>query len=396
MTGERAVGRVVMIVMDSFGVGAAPDAGEYGDAGADTFGHILDRKPDLAIPHLRELGFCNITNAGGGRLAISSPRGAFGRMREVSRGKDTVTGHWELAGLKTDVPFKTYPDGFPPGFIARLEEAIGRKTLGNYAESGTVIIEQLGAEHEATGSPIVYTSTDSVFQIAANTAVIPLEELYRICETARWLLQGEWACARVIARPYVIENGARVRTADRRDYAVAPHGGTMLDSICAAGLDVVAIGKIRDIFAGRGITRAIHTSGNMDGVDQTISAMREDSRGLIFTNLVDFDSQYGHRRNAEGYARAVEELDARLPELEAAARPDDLLVITADHGTDPTYTGWDHTREYVPVLLWGRPVRPGADVGTRETFADLAATITDLLGAERTPLGTSFAKEILL
>jgi phosphopentomutase len=321
--------------------------------------------------------------------------GAYGRMQEMSRGKDTITGHWEIAGIETLTPFKTYPDGFPEEFIRKFEATIGTEVLGNYPASGTVIIEDLGAEHEATGKPIVYTSADSVFQIAANTDVIPLPRLYEICQIARDMLVGDWACGRVIARPYIKVDGQRTRTSDRHDYAVSPPEPTMLDKVSSTGQTVYAVGKIHDIFNGAGITDSMHTTGNMDGVDKTLEAMEKVEGGLIFTNLVDFDSLYGHRRDPEGYGKAIMELDGRLPEVMAAMREEDILIITADHGNDPIHTGWDHTREYVPIVICGAPVAAGVDIGTRSTFADCGRTITDYLGAPSTPMGMSFLGEIL-
>lgn len=388
--------RVTIIVLDSIGVGALPDAAGYGDAGADTLGHILDAYP-MDIPNLRTLGFGNIQGAAGGRLAVEMPQGAFCRFSEKSTGKDTITGHWEIAGLYTEIPFKTYPDGFPQVLMNAFSREIGRGYLGNCTASGTEIIERLGEEHERTGKIIVYTSADSVFQIAANTAVIPLEELYGICEKARSMLKGEYACGRVIARPYVIENGKRTRTADRRDYAVSPPADTMLDFVKAAGKTVYAIGKIEDIFNGRGVTRAVHTESNDDGVTKTIEALQEPFEGLIFTNLVDFDSQYGHRRDPGGYGKAIEAFDKRLPEIMAAMKEDDVLILCSDHGNDPIHEGWDHTREYALGVIVGAKVKPGTDLGTRASFADIGATVTALLADEavRTQIGESFADLIL-
>lgn len=387
--------RVILMVLDSLGVGELPDAEDYGDKGADTLGHIVREYPSLSIPNLQALGFCNVQGAAEGNLAVKEPVGAFGKLREKSRGKDTITGHWEIAGLYTSVPFKTYPEGFPGKFIEKFQKAIGRQVLGNCTASGTVIIEELGPEHEATGKPIVYTSADSVFQIAANTDVIPLEELYRICSIAREMLVGDWSCGRVIARPYIIKDGKRVRTSDRRDYAVSPPEPTMLDHISAVGKEVYAIGKIRDIFDGRGITKSVHTEDNMDGVDKTIEALNMDFEGLIFTNLVDFDSKYGHRRDPEGYGKAIEDFDRRLPEILKAMKEDDVLFLCADHGNDPVHSGWDHTREHVPVVIFGKEIRSGADLGTRESFADIGATICQMLGASATAVGESFLKEIM-
>ncbi len=378
--------RVVLIVLDSLGVGELDDAAAYGDKGADTLGHIVKEYPEFSVPNLSKLGFGNIV---GGKLAVGEPEGAYGKLKELSKGKDTITGHWEIAGLRTDVPFKTYPEGFPQEFIEKFQNAIGREVLGNCTASGTVIIEELGPEHEATGKPIVYTSADSVFQIAVNTDVIPLEELYQICEAAREMLQGDWACGRVIARPYVIKDGKRERTSDRKDYAVSPPEKTMLDLISETDKTVYAVGKISDIFNGRGITTSVHTDNNMDGVDKTIAAMGEDFEGLIFTNLVDFDSRFGHRRDAEGYGKAIEEFDARLPEIIAAMKDTDALILCADHGNDPIHSGWDHTREHVPVVIYGKEIKP-ADLGVRNSFADIGATVCEVLGAEKTSVGESF------
>lgn len=389
------INRVVMIVMDSLGIGALPDAELFGDSGADTLGHIVDHHPNLHIPNLKMLGFGNIDGAAGGRLAVAEPKGAFGRAGEVSKGKDTITGHWEIAGIQTEVPFQTFPEGFPKEFIEAFQKAIGIEVLGNYAASGTVIIDDLGPEHEVTGKPIVYTSADSVFQIAANTAVIPLPRLYEICEIARGMLQGEFACGRVIARPYVMEQGKRVRTSDRKDYAVSPPLPTLLNAIQDTGKTVWAVGKIGDIFNQSGITTSIHTESNADGVAKTLEAINMDFPGLIFTNLVDFDSKYGHRRDPEGYAKAIEEFDAGLTGLLDALKPTDLLVLCADHGNDPVHAGWDHTREYVPMVFYGLNIKKGVNLGTRNTFADIGATIADLLSVEKTSIGMSFKNLIL-
>lgn len=387
--------KVILIVTDSMGVGALPDAAGYGDEGANTFGHIIEENKDLKIPNLRSLGIGNIDGVAWSDLKSEAPIGAFGKMAEISKGKDTITGHWEIAGIYTDTPFKTYPDGFPDTFIRDFEKAIGRGVLGNYPASGTEIIEQLGSEHEATGKPIVYTSADSVFQIAANTDVIPLEELYDICLKARGLLIGDVACGRVIARPYVIKDGKRTRTSQRKDYAVSPTEDTVLDKVKASGKKVYAVGKISDIFNGQGVTDAVHTDNNMDGVDKTIEAMNMDFDGFVFTNLVDFDSQYGHRRDAKGYGKAIEEFDARLPEIMEALSDDDVLMICADHGNDPVHSGFDHTREYVPLLVYGKKIKAGVNLGIRKTFADIGATVADILGSEPTKIGESF-KEVIL
>lgn len=387
--------KVVLIVTDSMGVGALPDAADYGDIGADTFGHILEKNRDLKIPNLKKLGIGNIDDVAWSDLACAEPMGAFGKMAEISRGKDTITGHWEIAGIYTDTPFKTYPDGFPQSFISEFEKNIGVGVLGNYPTSGTEVIEKLGPEHEATGKPIVYTSADSVFQIAANIDVIPLQRLYEICEKARRLLVGDVACGRVIARPYVIKDGKRIRTSDRKDYAVSPPEDTVLDKIKQAGKTVYAVGKISDIFNGKGVTKAVHTDNNMDGVDKTIEALKMDFDGFVFTNLVDFDSQYGHRRDPVGYGKCIEEFDARIPEIIKTLCDDDILMICADHGNDPVHSGFDHTREYVPLLVYGKKVKAGVNLGIRNSFADIGATAADILGAEQTNIGESF-KEVIL
>ena len=388
--------RITIIVMDSLGVGNLPDADKFGDKGADTLGHILDNY-QLDIPNLQKLGLGNITGAAGGRLAVKEPSGAFGRFREMSNGKDTIPGHWEIAGIYTEVPFKTYPDGFPQELMDEFSRQIGRGYLGNCTASGTEIIERLGDEHEKTGKVIVYTSADSVFQIAANTDVVPIDELYDICEKARKLLKGEYSCGRVIARPYVKENGKRVRTSDRRDYAVSPPEATMMDLISSTGKTVYSIGKIRDIFNGRGVTEAVHTESNDDGVTKTIEALGKDFEGLVFTNLVDFDSKFGHRRDPEGYGKAIEEFDRRLPQIQEAMGDEDMLIICSDHGNDPVHSGWDHTREYIFGLIAGSQIREGTDLGTRGSFADIGATVTDILteGRLKTSIGESFSSLIL-
>ncbi len=385
--------RVILIVLDSLGIGALPDAEKYGDAGSHTLDHIADAMPDFKIPNLIKLGFGDIDGVTKIRKE-NEPTGAYGRLAERSNGKDTITGHWEIAGLYTEVPFKTFPE-FPKEFMEAYEKAIGMKTLGNYAASGTEIIETLGPEHERTGKPIVYTSADSVFQIAANTAVIPLEKLYHLCEVARKMLVGDVQVGRVIARPYVIENGKRVRTADRKDYAVSPSGKTVLDSVRDSGMTVYAIGKIKDIFNGHGVNISVHTESNMDGVDKTLEAMHADFEGFLFTNLVDFDSKYGHRRDPVGYGKAIEEFDSRLPEIIGAMKPEDILILCADHGNDPIHSGWDHTREHVPVLLYGKNIKPGANLGTRTSFADISATIAEYLNVPKSQIGESFLKIIL-
>ncbi len=393
--------RVILIVLDSFGVGALPDASKFFNDGqtdekADTFGHIADKYTELHIPNLQKLGLGNITGAAGGRFAITNLLGSFGRLAEMSVGKDTTTGHWEIAGLYTDKPFKTYPEGFPEEFIRKFEKAIGTKVIGNYPASGTVIIEELGPEHEATGRPIVYTSADSVFQIAACEEVVPLERLYKICMTAREMLVGDVSCIRVIARPYTIRNGKRVRTSERRDYSVMPPRNTLLDNLIEADRQVFAIGKIHDIFNGKGLTQSVHTEDNTDGINKTIEAIKTDFDGLIFTNLVDFDTKYGHRRDPSGYGKAINAFDSRLPDIMHAMKKSDVLMLCADHGNDPTYSGFDHTREYIPILVYGEHIKKGHDLGTRAAYADIGATIAEMLGAAQCEIGESFMKEVLI
>lgn len=401
MSNCKKIKRVILVITDSLGIGELPDAGDYGDKGADTFGHIAERMIDFHIPNLRKLGIANIEGIGfeASKLKEPSYKGMIGRLAERSKGKDTITGHWEIAGIMTDVPFKTYPNGFPKEFMDEYENRIGRKTLANYPASGTEIIEKLGEEHEKTGYPIVYTSADSVFQIAANIDVIPLEDLYKMCEIAREMLVGDMSCGRVIARPYVIRDGKRERTSDRRDYAVSPPEPTLLDSIRESGKTVYAVGKISDIFDGQGITESVHTENNMDGVDKTIEAIKRDFEGLIFTNLVDFDSKFGHRRDPIGYGKAIEEFDTRIPEIIEAMKDDDILMICADHGNDPVHSGTDHTREYVPFIAYGSVMESipeeKRNLGTRRSFADVGATIAELLSVKGTVIGESFAERII-
>lgn len=387
--------RVILIVMDSLGAGAMPDAAEYGDRGASTINHIIERVPGIEIPNLIKLGYGNIE--GIDLTSEPDPDGAFGRAAELSKGKDTITGHWEIAGLVTEMPFQTFTDtGFPEDFIKAFEERIGTKVIGNYSASGTEIIKELGPEQRRTGFPIVYTSADSVFQIAADTDVIPLEKLYDMCMIAREMLQGDLLVGRVIARPYIYRDGVYTRTSDRRDYSVDPPSDTILDLMKGAGYEVDCVGKIHDIFNGRGMVSYVHTVSNMDGVDKTLDYMKKAGNGIIFTNLVDFDAKYGHRRDPEGYARAIEEFDARIPEIISAMRSDDVLILTADHGNDPTFKGWNHTREYIPVLAYGEKIKAGAEIGTRKSFADISASICEYFGIENTLSGTSFIDEILV
>lgn len=378
----------MIIVLDSAGVGALPDAGRYGDTGSSTIPHAAEAVGGLTIPHLEALGLGRIVPIAGVR-PVSNPEGAFGKLAEVSPGKDSTTGHWELMGVILDRAFPTYPEGFPKEIIAAFERASGTKTLGNVPASGTEIIARLGAEHERTGHPIVYTSADSVFQIAAHETVIPVGRLYAMCEIARRLLTGPHAVSRVIARPFVGRPGAYTRTDRRRDFSLLPPRPTVLDVAAAQGMEVIGIGKIPDIFAGQGITRSVHTHDDLDGVTQTVRAADEIARGIIFTNLVDLDSRYGHRNDPVGYAKDLEAIDRRLPEVLERLRPDDLLVITADHGNDPTTPSTDHSREYTPLLIAGPRVRAGVDLGVRSTFADVGATVAAALGISWDGPGTS-------
>lgn len=395
--------RVILIVMDSVGIGELPDASEYGDAGASTLNHIAERVSTLSLPNLCSLGLSSVegvnipdTYTGDDNTENNNVIcGAYGRAAERSACKDTITGHWEIAGLITETPFKTFTEtGFPHDFIDAFEKAIGTEIIGNISASGTEIIKQYGELHRSTGRPIVYTSADSVFQIAADTAVIPLERLYEMCRIARNMLTGDLLIGRVIARPFIMKDGQCVRTADRRDYALEPFGRTILDDISEAGMEVCAVGKISDIFNGKGITSSVHTADNMDGVDKTLEYMDKCQNGLIFTNLVDFDAKYGHRRDPEGYARSLEEFDARIPELTAKMRDDDIMVICADHGNDPVHTGWNHTREYIPVMVCGKHVKQDADLGTLNSFADIGATVSEYLDLTADTAGESFLARI--
>jgi phosphopentomutase len=378
--------------MDSVGAGALDDAASYGDEGSNTLGNVA-RAVGLRVPTLRVLGLDRIVDIGG-YVSAGKPRGAVGRMAEASAGKDSVTGHWELMGIVLDRPFPVFPDGFPPDLIAEFEQKIGRGTLGNYAASGTQIIEDLGAEHLRTGKPIVYTSADSVFQIAAHEEVIPLETQYRINRIAYDLAVKGYGIGRVIARPFLGEPGGFRRTANRRDFAMPPVAETVLDRLSAAQFPTIAIGKIEDLFAGRGISTAIHTRSDDEGMDAVASEMASTSRGLIFANLVDFDTVYGHRNDAAGYAANLERFDKRLKDFLPRLRDDDLLIITADHGNDPTTPSTDHSREHVPLLATGSRVRAGVSVGTRATFADLGQTIAENFGVRPMEHGTSFLGEI--
>ena len=388
----RAFERVTLIVLDSLGMGEMPDAAAWGDAGADTLGHICESR-QVELPNLRAWGLGNVRPLSG--VAPSErPRASYGRCALRSNGKDTTTGHWEMAGIILDQAFPTYPGGFPPEVIERfVAEARVPGVLGNYPASGTEIIKELGEEHVRTGKPIVYTSADSVFQIAAHEEVVPVPRLYEMCEAARRLLQGEHQVGRVIARPFVGEPGAFRRTENRHDYAVPPPRDMLLPTLSGAGLDVVAVGKISSIYDAAGVTQELPGKNNDQSIDQTIAALRGESRGLIFSNLVDFDMLYGHRRDAHGYRRALEKFDVGLVELESKLGIDDLVLMTADHGNDPTkHETTDHTREYVPILAAGRRVH-GAALGTRESFADVGATVEEAFGLTPAGPGRSFLRE---
>jgi phosphopentomutase len=388
------INRVIVIVLDGVGVGELPDAGDYGDGGAHTLAHVAEKAGGLALPNLEALGLGHIGTFAGIRR-VSDPDACFGKMAERSRGKDTTVGHWEMTGLVVEKPFPTYPRGFPPEIIESLQRVIGRPVLGNKAASGTDILNELGPEHLRTGSPIVYTSADSVFQIAAHERQIPAEELYQICREARKLLQPPHQVARVIARPFRGEPGAFVRTAGRRDFSLDPPERTLLDHLKAAGQPVIGIGKIHDLFNGRGLTRAIPAADNAAGVAETLRMLKDSPRGFIFVNLVDFDSRYGHRNDASGFATALSDFDSRLPAILDALRPGDLLMLTADHGNDPTTAGTDHTREHVPLLAYGPRLARGVNLGVRRTFADLGQTVADALGIRRLAWGESFLVSLL-
>jgi phosphopentomutase len=384
--------RAIVIVCDGLGVGEAPDAPAFGDAGTRTLQHVIrDGRP--VLPHLTRLGLLH-TMYPEAPAGLPAPAGAFGRLAEASAGKDSTTGHWELMGLTVPVAFPLYPEGFPREVVEPFEQAIGKKVLHNRPASGTEVIEQYGEEHMRTGRPILYTSGDSVFQIAAHEEVVPIETLYRWCEIARGMLVGKHRVGRVIARPFVGGPGSFRRTHRRRDYAVPPDGPTLLDELASAGRRVYGVGKIEDLFSGRGLAEAVHTESNRDGLEKTIAALTARDDDFIFTNLVDFDTKYGHRNDPKGYARALEEMDAFVPALLSGMREGDVLMLTADHGGDPSDVSTDHTREFVPMVAAGPRVRAGVDIGTRATFADLGATVAEYLGVP--PLGgASFLSAIL-
>lgn len=382
--------RIFLIVLDSVGIGQAPDAVKYNDVGADTLGNIAKTTGGINLPHLEKMGLGNLKEIKGVK-AVDRPISHYTRMMEASVGKDTMTGHWELMGLHIKQPFQTFPNGFPNELIEQLSAKTGRKIIGNKPASGTVIIEELGKEHLETGALIVYTSADSVLQIAAHEEVVPLDELYRICEIARELTKDEkYLVGRVIARPFVGELGNFTRTSNRKDYALKPFGRTVLNELKDNNFDVISLGKIFDIFDGEGITRAVKTANNDDGVAKLLKEMNRDFHGLCFLNLVDFDALYGHRRDPEGYKRALETFDEQLAEILAHVKEDDLLIITADHGNDPTHHGTDHTREYVPLFVYHRKIEKGKKLPERKTFADVGATIAENFSIPLPINGTSF------
>lgn len=393
MPDDAAFDRIALIVLDSAGIGEMPDAAAWGDAGSDTLGHILESR-EVRLPNLQKYGLGNIRPLRNVPPA-TGPRGSYGRCALRSNGKDTTTGHWEMAGIILECAFPTYPNGFPQEILDRFIKETGVPgVLGNIPASGTEIIKELGAEHVRTGKPIVYTSADSVFQIAAHEQVIPVPRLYEICETARAILRGEDEVGRVIARPFEGEPGAFRRTENRHDYAVPPPRENLLVALSEAGCDVVCIGKVASIYDAVGVTQDLTARNNDQSIDQTIYALKDDTRGLIFSNLVDFDMLYGHRRDVEGYARALEHFDSRLPEIEGAMKPNDLFMITADHGNDPTRPGSDHTREYAPLIVYGKNARAGVNLGTRRSLADIGQTIAENFGLKLTA-GESFLSSLM-
>ena len=384
---------VTIVVLDSVGIGGAPDAAQFGDEGSATLPHVAEAVGGLTLPNLAALGLGNIVPLEGVPPA-PEPSGSYGAMIERSVGKDTTTGHWEIAGIILDKPFPTYPDGFPPEVIEEFAARTGLEPIGNVAASGTEIIERLGEEHIRTGRPIVYTSADSVFQIAAHVDVIPLERLYEVCRVAREILRGPHEVGRVIARPFKGQPGSFERTPDRHDFSVLPPADTVLDEVAAAGLEVRGVGKISDIFGGRGVTSSRPTRSNDEGISFVIEEIEAIDRGLVFSNLVDFDQSFGHRNDPEGYAGALEAFDRRLPEILEALGREDIVFVTADHGNDPTTPSTDHSREKVPLLAWGPGAGGGVDLGDRATLADLGATVADLLGVATATPGTSFSRDL--
>jgi phosphopentomutase len=387
--------RTFLIVMDSVGIGEAPDADKFGDKGAHTLGHIAEHMNGLQVPNLEKLGLGNIDSTMKGIGKAENPLAHFAKLPELSNGKDTMTGHWEIMGLHIQEPFQTFPEGFPDELIDQLTEKWGRGILGNKAASGTEIISELGEEHMNTGKLIVYTSADSVLQIAAHEDIVPIEELYEICETAREMTrEGKYMLGRIIARPFTGKPGAFERTANRHDYALKPFGRTVMNELQDSGFDSIALGKISDIFDGEGVTKAIRTKSNMDGMDKLVQSMEEDFTGLNFLNLVDFDALYGHRRDPKGYGEALQEFDLRLPEVLNKLKDDDLLIITADHGNDPVHHGTDHTREYVPLLVYHNGIKKGKELNTGNTFADIGATIAENYNVKKPEIGKSFLSQL--
>lgn len=386
--------RIFLVVMDSVGIGEAPDAERFGDKGSDTLGHIAEKMDGLNMPNMGKLGLSNIREIKGIQKA-EKPLAYFTKMQEASNGKDTMTGHWEIMGLNIQTPFKVFPDGFPPELIDELEDRTGRKVIGNKPASGTEILDELGEEHMKTGALIVYTSADSVLQIAAHEEIIPIEEQYNICEIARELtLDEKYMVGRVIARPFLGEPGAFKRTSNRHDYALKPFDRTVMNELKDGGYDVIAIGKISDIYDGEGVTESLRTVSNMDGMDKLVQTLDMDFTGLSFLNLVDFDALFGHRRDPIGYGEALEEYDARLDEVFAKLNEDDLLIVTADHGNDPVHYGTDHTREYVPLLVYSKGMTEGKELAIRETFADIGATVAENFNVKLPAFGKSFLQEL--
>ncbi len=385
--------RLFLIILDGVGMGELPDAAQYGDRGANTLLHVAERAGKLKLPVLESLGLGNLLPMPG-VIPMLAPLGARARLTEKSAGKDSTTGHWELMGLALDAPFPTYPEGFPRDFLEAWSERVERGWLGNVAASGTEIIERLGEQHQESGKFIVYTSADSVFQVAAHEQTVPIEKLYEACRIAREMLTGAHAVGRVIARPFEGAPGAYRRTSRRRDFSLAPHAPTVMDTMVEAGRRVVTVGKVDDLFAGRGVSDAIHTKDNEEGEAVLLDLAKRSGEGLVFANLVDFDTQYGHRNDPAGFARALERFDVTLGELRSRLRGDEMIWITADHGNDPTTPGTDHTREYTPLLMVGPRVAQGVDLGTRKTFADVGASIADLFSVRAPRTGTSFLKEI--
>ncbi|WP_409289078.1 phosphopentomutase [Peribacillus sp. SCS-37] len=395
MEKSKRFNRVFLIVMDSVGIGEAPDAAEFGDEGADTIGHIAERMDGLRMPVMGRMGLANIRPIKG-IDAAQTPLAYYGKMQEASNGKDTMTGHWEIMGLNIQTPFQVFPDGFPDSLIQELEKRTGRKIIGNKPASGTEILDELGREHMETGALIVYTSADSVLQIAAHEEIVPLEELYNICKIAREMtMNDEFMIGRIIARPFIGEAGSFKRTPNRHDYALKPFGRTVMNELKDAGLDVISIGKISDIYDGEGITDSLRTTSNMDGMDKLNQTLDMDFTGISFLNLVDFDAAFGHRRDPIGYGEALQEFDVRLEEVLDKLKEDDLLIITADHGNDPVHHGTDHTREFVPLIVYSSQFEAGRELPLRTTFADIGASIADNFGVSMPEHGTSFMEELM-